>query len=62
MVGTSVKRARPHSTIALAALEQLIKLADRAQIPLIGGGFAVAVELIQTCHVRGGTWSIVHGC
>lgn len=47
LVGNSA-RAPSRSEVALGALEQLIRLADRAQIPLIGGGFGVVIELIQT--------------
>lgn len=43
--------------IALGALEQLVTLADKAQIPLIGGGFSVVAELIQTFQVSAQTSS-----
>lgn len=39
------------SAVALGALEQLVILADRAQIPLVGGGFGVVVELIKCFQV-----------
>lgn len=42
---------RSYSTVALGALEQLIRLADKAQIPLVGGGFGIIKELIDISHV-----------
>lgn len=44
-----LKNAMPE---ALAALQQIIKLMDAAQVPLLGGAlFSVALELIQGINV-----------
>lgn len=44
-------KARRHSSHSWAALEQLVQLAGAAQIPLGGGAFGIASEVIQIFNV-----------